>query len=427
MALTQIKGVGVAADGDRERPTPDMYTPDMHTIISPPTGKVALRRVLTFWPVLLYGLGVIVGAGIYVAIGTVIRRAGDAAPLSFLLAGIAAGLTGACYAELAGRFPEAGGGVAYVRRGFGSDWLARIVGAATAAAIVIAAASVAQGTVQYLHVLAPLPPALLLCLLVGGFTVIAVAGVRESVGMAAAMSVIELLGLLFAAAVGLLEAPEFRLPGLLPADLPGWSGVLAGAFIAFFAFLGFETLANLGEEVRDPARTLPRGILAAVLVSVLLYVLVAFAATLGGRGSETPLLALFSGHGALAFAVVGTIAVANGVLVHIVMLARLIYGMANIGQLPRWLDHIHPGRQTPVRATLVAGGLVLVTALALPFAHLLAMVNLLTLAVFVVVDLALWRVHRTMPRDPALFRAPGWVPPTAAAVSLALILAELLG
>ena len=123
---------------------------------SPPPTQ--LRRVLTFWPLLLYGLGVIVGAGIYVALGAVIRRAGEAAPLSFLLAGIAAGLTGLCYAELAGRFPEAGGGVTYVKHGFGSDRLAQLVGLAITLAIIIAAASIAHGTVQYLRVLLPLPP-----------------------------------------------------------------------------------------------------------------------------------------------------------------------------------------------------------------------------------------------------------------------------
>lgn len=402
---------------------------------SPPPPQ--LRRVLTFWPLLLYGLGVIVGAGIYVALGAVIRRAGEAAPVSFLLAGIAAGLTGLCYAELAGRFPEAGGAVAYVKHGFGSVRLTRLVGLAMTLAIIIGAASITHGTVKYLHVLLPLPPLVLICLLIGTFTLIAVIGVRESVGVAAIMGVVEIVGLLVATAVGLFNAPDFHLPNLLPTTLPGWGGVLAGAFIAFFAFIGFETLANLGEEVRDPPRTLPRGILAAVAVSVVLYVTVALVAVLGASTSDTPLLALFSGHGAIAFAVVGTIAVANGVLVHIVMLARLFYGMARNGHLPGFLGYVAPRTQTPVRATLLASALVLITAVALPFERLLALVNLLTLAVFVLVDLALWRIHRGAAASGvadggvadggAYFQAPHWVPPIAALVSLALIGAALFG
>lgn len=385
-----------------------------------------MRRVLTFWPLLFYGLGVIVGAGIYVAIGAVILRAGESAPLSFLLAGIAAGLTGLCYAELSGRFPEAGGGVAYVKRGFGSDRLAQLVGIATTLAIIIAAASIAHGTVQYLRILVPWPPTVLITLLIAGFTAIAILGVRESVGVAAVMGAVELIGLLVAIVAGLLGASNFHLPELIPASLPGWTAVLAGAFTAFFAFIGFETLANMGEEAKDPQRTLPRVIVAAVALSVVLYVTVAFVAVLGESQSATPLLAIFSGRSALAFAVIGTVAVANGVLVHIVMLARLFYGMAQNGQLPSILGRVHVRVQTPVSATLLSGILILLTAVALPFEQLLAIVNLLTLAVFVVVDLALWRVHQSGQSTTAHFRAPAWIPPAAALASLALIVAELI-
>src|SRR5690242_18516953 len=100
-----------------------------------------LRRILTFWPLLLYGLGVIIGAGIYVAIGSVIARAGDAAPVSFLLAGITAAMTGLCYAELASRFPEAAGSVAYVRHGFGSAALAKLTGLTVTVTVAISTAS----------------------------------------------------------------------------------------------------------------------------------------------------------------------------------------------------------------------------------------------------------------------------------------------
>jgi APA family basic amino acid/polyamine antiporter len=115
-----------------------------------------------------------VGAGIYVAIGTVIVRAGDAAPFSFVIAGIAAGLTGLCYAELASRFPEAAGAASYVQRGFRSDRLA-LTGAAVTIAVAVAAASIAGGAVRYLVVLVPMSQFVLLVELIGGFTAIAVA------------------------------------------------------------------------------------------------------------------------------------------------------------------------------------------------------------------------------------------------------------
>jgi amino acid transporter len=124
--------------------------PAMTIQSDPACARVGLRRSLTVWPLLFYGLAVIVGAGIYVAIASVIDRAGAAAPLSFLLAGAAAGMTGLCYAELASRFPEASGAAAYVKQGFGSDRAAQATGLALTLAVAIAAASIGSGAVHYL-------------------------------------------------------------------------------------------------------------------------------------------------------------------------------------------------------------------------------------------------------------------------------------
>lgn len=394
----------------------------------PPT----LRRVLTLWPLIFYGLGVIVGAGIYVAVGAVMERAGPAAPFSFIVAGIVAVLTGLCYAELGSRFPEASGGVSYVRHGFESDRVARVVGGAMTLAVAVAAASIARGTAQYLGVLVPLPEGVLVALIILVFTGIAAIGVRESVGIAAVMGMVEIVGLLAAIVAGLLVAPDFDLRPLWPASPQAWGGVLSGAFLAFFAFIGFETLANLAEEVKDPHRTVPRGVMGAVGASVLLYVAVVSAVVLSGRVGEHPLLMLFPGMGAPVFAAVGTIAVANGVLVQIVMLARLFYGMARRGQLPvrlgAGLARVHPRTRTPIRATALGGGIVLVMALAVPFDHLLVVANMITLGIFCLVAVALWRVKRRAGSDTgSVFQVPAWVPPLAAILCLGLMAAEVVG
>ncbi len=392
--------------------------------LAPPT----LRRVLTLWPLIFYGLGIIVGAGIYVAIGAVMARAGDSAPVSFLLAGVAAALTGLCYAELGSRFPEASGGVSYVRHGFGSDRLANATGIAITVAVAVAAASIARGTAHYLGVLVPLPEPVLIAGVIVLFTGVALAGVQSSVCIAATMGCIEIAGLIVATAMGLISASDFHMPDLLPVTIDGWKLTLSGAFIAFFAFIGFETLANLAEEVKEPRRTLPLGILSAVAASVLLYFAVALAVVVSGASGEQPLLALFSGTGAAMFAVVGTIAVANGVLVQIVMLARLFYGMARTGNLPAVLARVHPRTQTPAPATLLAGGIVLVTALAVPFEKLLVLTNAMTLGIFTLVALALWRVKRRREKvADTIFTVPIWVPPCAAVVCVLLILSEYWG
>ena len=184
-----------------------------------PAAPAGLRRSLTFWPMVLYGLGVIVGAGIYVAVGTVIARAGGGAPLSFLLAGLIAGLTGLCYAELASRFPDAGGAAIYVQRGFDSDRAGQLVGLLMTVALAVSAASIARGAVSYLAMLLPIHPTVLIVMLIIGFTGVAAWGVRESVGLAAAIGALEIGGLVTAIAVGLLDATTFDTAGLWPAHL----------------------------------------------------------------------------------------------------------------------------------------------------------------------------------------------------------------
>ena len=133
---------------------------------------------------------------------------------------------------------------------------------------------------------------------------------------------------------------------------------------------------------------------------------------------------LFDGPQATLFAAVGALAVANGVLVEIIMLTRLFYGMARRGQLPAMLGRVHPRTRTPIEATMLAGGIVLATALLIPFERLLALANALTLGVFIVVDLALWRIQRRQPAGEGVFAVPHWVPPLAAALAIGLIVAE---
>jgi amino acid transporter len=213
---------------------------------------------------------------------------------------------------------------------------------------------------------------------------------------------------------------------MIPDDLAAWRGVVAGGFIAFFAFVGFETLANLAEEVTEPRRTLPRGIIGAIAASLILYLAVATAAVLADSTTASPLLEVFSGTGTALFAAVAGISVANGVLIDIITLARLFYGTARSGRFAAALGQVHPRTQTPVQATLLAGTVVLLTALFLPFTSLLVLANTVTLAVFVAVDLALWRLHRRRLPPGDDFRVPRWLPPGAAALSLALMISELV-
>jgi amino acid transporter len=310
--------------------------------------------------------------------------------------------------------------------GFGSDLLSQATGLGVTLAVAVSAASIASGTIQYLTILLPLPVPLLITLLIAGFTGLAMLGVGESVGLAGAIGAIEIVGLLVAALAGLLAAPDFDMSGMIPRNIDGWAGTVAGAFIAFFAFIGFETLASMGEEVKDPRRTLPRGILGAVGVSIALYLLVVTAVVLSDRNTANPLIGLFGGKGVSVFAVMGALAVGNGVLVRIVMLSRLFYGMATRGQLPAMLARVHPRTGSPVPATVLAGAIILVVTLAVPFGRLLVVANAITLMVFTLVDLALWRLRRLGPPAVEGFHAPSWVPPVAALLSVVMLVSEIL-
>ncbi len=396
----------------------------------------ALRRVLGTPLLVFYGLGVIIGAGIYVLVGSVVGAAGGAAPWSFVLAGVLAGLTGLCYAELAVRFPEAAGAAAYVKEAFGSDRLSQLTGLAVAAVVVVSTASIARGSVGYIQVFLHWPAAAIAGGLVLLFTAVACLGVRESVGLAAVMTMVEIGGLLLVVAAGwpALQALPERIGELAPALEPGaLASVAVGAFLAFFAFIGFENLANMAEEARRPERSLPRAILISLGLSTLLYALVTAVTLLALpheelAASSAPLLLVAAEADWFStdlFAAIALIAVANGVLIELVMLGRLLYGMARRGWLPAWLGRVHPRLRTPIPATLCGGATVFVLTVAVPFLHLVALTSTITLLVFALVNLALWRLQRRQPRS-AGFRVPRFIPPLAALANVALTAAQFL-
>lgn len=381
-----------------------------------------------------YGLGIIVGAGVYVVIGDVIREAGTLAVCSFALAGAVAGLIALSYAELGARHPEAAGAAAYVKEAFGSDRLSQLTGFAVAVVVLISAATIARGTAGYAHTFVPLPEALIGSLVVLVFTAVSCLGVKNSVRTAAVMTVIELGGLMVVVSAGWATVRDVPGPALafVPNGLEAWTRVSAGAFLAFFAFIGFENLANMAEEAKNASRTIPWAILLSLGMSTVIYMAVAFV-VLGAvpleeaAASKAPLLSVIELRGwsiSNAFAALALVAVANGVLIQILMLSRLFYGMARRSLLPSGLAVLSQ-RQVPVRATLLAGVLVLASTVALPFDALLRLSTTLTLLVFALVSLSLWRLQQSAPRRDLAFHVPRWVPIAAALGSLALIAAQV--
>jgi amino acid transporter len=383
--------------------------------------------------VLAYGLGTIIGAGIYVAVGQVAGAAGEAAPLAFVLAGVVAAFTGLSYAEFAARHPEAAGAAAYVGAAFRAPWLARVVGAAVALAAMVAAASIARGGAGYLAALTDIPLPVGAGAIVIALTVLACRGVVESVSVAAIITAVEIGGLLVVMAAGASDVPAYLATPELGTHILT-PGLLAGAFIAFFAFIGFETMANMAEETHDVAVVLPRAIILAIAISAALYAavaLVAVAAVAHGELRDSPiaLCRVLEARGwtcGAAFQGVALTATLNGVLVEIIMLARLAYGMANRGWLPSWFARIEPRRRVPANATWVGGACVFVLAIGLDFGPLVVITSALTLAVFALVNAGLWIVQRREPRPDIALRAPRWVPAVGGACCVGLIVAGIV-
>lgn len=363
--------------------------------------------MIGFPGLLLYGLGSTVGAGIYVLIGVVAGRAGTMAPLAFVVAALLATPTALSFAALSARFPFAGGALVFVREGFGRPRLAFAVGLGAAFAGMVSAATVSRGFVAYLGELIDWPPMLVLAAVVGGVGALAAWGIRESITAAALVTLVEVAGLLAVIAVGAARLASDGALVAAPDPLPDGSliaivgPVLASAVLCFYAFLGFEDIVNVAEEVRDVRRVMPRAIAVTLVVSTSLYAAVAMIAvrlvpaeTLGGSESPLALVVEHAGLPSQWISAIALVAMLNGALVQVVMAARVLFSLARSGELPARLGRVHPRRRTPVFATAVVTGGILVLAVALPLERLAALTASVALAVFVLVNVAALRVLR---------------------------------
>lgn len=362
-----------------------------------------LRRTLSLPLLVFYGLGVTVGAGIFALVGEILGSAGDQAPLAFLVAGAIAGVTGASYMALVAQFPRAGGEAVYVRNGLGTA-AGRMAGLGVVVTGIISSAVVALAFAGYVSTLIALPERLTAATVVVVLSAVAWWGVRESVLVAAVVTVLEVGTLIVVIAFGLpyLEteaiAPSFN----LFAD-GAFGPVLAGAGIAFFAFIGFEDIANMAEETIDPRRTAPKAIVWTLGVTLLAYVALALiAASLPNRSeiadSSAPMAVIFSevsGLNSAPIATIASLAMVNGILVQIVMASRVLFGMARDGQLTTALAVVDPVHQTPSRATVIVGASIVVLALFFPLVTLAKATSIITLTVFSLVNVALVRLTRS--------------------------------
>ena len=407
---------------------------------SQPTDKTEsppLKRALGLGLLTLYGLGTTIGAGIYVLVGAVAGSAGVHAPLAFLVAAGLAAFTVFSFAELSSRFPKSAGEALYVHAASGKAWLALLVGCLVILAGIVSAAAISRGFVGYLHDFVALPGDLAVPLLIALLTGLAIWGIAESVAVAAIATLIEVAGLLVVIVAGwrFLPDPATALQSLVPPlEAVAWPGILGGAVLAFYAFIGFEDMVNVAEEVKQPRRTLPRAILLTLGLTTLFYlalVLIAVHAVPLSSLAESPapLALLFhqtTGASSQIISAIAIVAVLNGALVQIIMAARVIYGLSHQGWLPAALGAVNSRTRTPLRATLLVGGIVLAFALWLPLVTLAQITSLIALTIFAAVNLALLVIKRRGPAPEGAVTYPSWIPAAGLVASASFVIVGLL-
>ena len=386
-----------------------------------------LARRLGFFSLAVYGVGDILGAGIYALVGKVVGSAGSGAWLTFLVAAVVAGLTGLSYAELTARFPVAGGAAAFVGRAFPGRLAGTMIGVLVLGTGLVSASTVTVAFGNYLQEIFPaFPPIVARIALVAAMSFLSFWGIQESARVNTVLTTVEVGGLIAVIVAGFVGVGSQDLGAFAAKLLHDWTlpGVIGGITVAFYAYIGFEDLSNLADESKNPARDLPRAILIALAIATILYISVALVLLLhvpkeSIGESKTPLLLVFEAVGWTKvpqyFAIVAILAIANTGLVNLIMASRLMYGMSEEKLLPPAFGLVHAKRSTPWMGVLVAGGLVLLLVFTGSLKILAQTTSLLILGVFFFVHLSLLKVKKR--REPHGGIVVPWVCPILGALT----------
>jgi basic amino acid/polyamine antiporter, APA family len=407
-----------------------------------------LKKDLSALDLTVFGIGVIIGTGIFVLTGiAAATKAGPAVSLSFVLAGVACALAALCYAEFASTVPVAGSAYTFSYSSLG-ELIAWIIGWDLVLEFALGSAAVAVGWAQYFASVFPIPESIsgegtvnltagAIVLLLTGVMIL---GVKLSSRFNAVMVSIKLAVVFLFIAAGAVkintanwspfipppaEAPKAAnaveagrplievLFGLEPLAF-GWLGIAFGAAIVFFAFIGFDVVATTAEETRKPQRDMPIGILGSLAICTLLYVVVSMVLTgmvkYTELNSAAPMADALKAVGYDWIASLVSLGALAGLTTVILILllgqSRVLFAMSRDRLLPGWLSGVHPRYGTPWRISIITGVVVAAIATFVPLATLADMVNIGTLFAFVLVSLGVIVLRRTQPDLPRAFRTP---------------------
>lgn len=400
---------------------------------TPPATQPQLARHIGLFALIAYGVGDMVGAGIYGTIGKAAALMGNAVWIAFAASMLAALFTGLSYASLASRYPRAAGAAFMTQHAYRFGFLSYVVGLAVIASGLTSMATSSNvfaanlaGFLGQSDALAPIfQPWVIILLFLGFMTFINFRGIRESMWTNIVCMSIEVGGLLFVIAVGMRYWGSVNYMQTPPTatgeqSLDVWL-IASGAVLTFFSFIGFEDMLNVGEEVKNPRRNMPWGIIVALLVTTVLYMAISVTAVsvvdyhdLGNEKLGPPLKQITDKAAPWlppwVFGGITLFAVANTALINYIMGSRMIYGMSRQGLLPAALGRVHPQRHTPHVAIFVLMAIALALAFAGNITQLASATSLLLLMVFCVVNGALIVLQLRKGEEKGGFEVPVFVP-----------------
>ncbi len=398
--------------------------------------KYSLKRDVTLLLLVFYGLGNILGAGIYVLIGEIANIAGMYTPFSFLVAGIVAIFTALTYAELSSRFPYSAGGALYVQKAFNSKTLSITIGLIIAFSGILSSATILHGFNAYISKFVELSAYITSPLILLILCIIAIVGIGHSLKVATILTLIAVFGLLLIIYVGVDNIPFKTVtiePFVPPFEIDIWYTISLGAFLAFYAFIGFEDMVNIAEEVKEPEKTMPRAIIISLLIATLLYMSVSIVSILAiepqilGQ-SKAPLANVYetlTNKKPIVLSFIGIFAVINGVLIQIIMVSRIFYGMSMNGWLPAFFSQVNEKTRTPIFATVFACVTILIFTLWLPILTLASATSFLIFIIFTIMNVALIKIKIKNPSPEGIKSYPIWIPILGIIVNITMIMIQM--
>jgi APA family basic amino acid/polyamine antiporter len=353
----------------------------------------SLKREINLLTLTIYGIGIIVGAGIYALIGKATGTAGNSVWLSFLFGAILASFTAMSYAELSSMFPKSASEYHYVKNAFNSNifgdimcWAEIFVDLVACSTIVLAFSGYFSG---FLNVPTVLVAGILLVLL----SIINFIGIKESMAFVIIHTLIEVGGLIFVIILGLGSLGSVNY-----SDMPmGLGGVLSASALIFFAFLGFEDIVNVAEETKSPKKTVPKAVILSLVISTLVYVLVSLSVISMSdwkiiSKSEAPLASAVENKFGLdisnAISLIALFATAGTALVFLIAGSRMIYGLSDAGEIPKIFSKIHPKKRTPYMAILASMIISMIFILFRDIKLVAGITNFFAFVVFILVNLS---------------------------------------